>query len=87
MAAYIREHGFSATVGKDGGSRYFYGARTSLNEFATGELSMLDDITGVDVWSSNAIVKRRGWTGPEVTDDAVAACLIAADIAECGERA
>lgn len=85
MARYIRDHGFSRHEGKDGRCRCFYGAERST---AAGH--WVDSTTSV-AWKYVAPIvgdlmpwslKANGWTNRKVTDDAAAACEIAADLCE-----
>ena len=46
---------------------------------------LLLDILGATTLMTSSL-RAAGWTGPEVTDDATAACFIAADIAESEGR-
>jgi hypothetical protein len=87
MAAYIRANGFDPhwTRGKDTWNHtdcgcFLHAARAVVGEGHSYEVPLaLREVVGT-VSMMERPLERAGWTGPEVTDDAVAACLIAADL-------
>ncbi len=82
MAAYIEATGFDASY------------RSDVDSWCGCFVHALHKIGGWDdlaVWQTLAnivggfdegLLRKHGWTGLEATNDAVAACLIAADIAD-----
>lgn len=86
MAAYIRKHGFSPKFEQSEGSKrgcfcHAWGqvrpSRGGPSVLIGGPLQEL-----VGGCYSESLLRRAGWTGPEVTADAAAACEIAADLCE-----
>lgn len=77
MADYFRKHGFAYGLGEKGGPRCFIGAKYQIrggDSFSIRD-SPFDELVG----EFDAISLRlNGWN----TDDAIAACEIAAAIAE-----
>lgn len=91
MAAYIREHGFHPNYQEAAHSRCgcFCHAADVVSggkESLTG--TPLSDVLGLPLSDQDYIqfsaprLANHGWTGPEVTADAAAACEIAADLCE-----
>ena len=86
MAAYIRKHGFSPEVGGGNGPRCFVGAWSSVADecisiLRTDAGQMLREIVVDDKSVGAGDLIRAGWT-EGCTDDAAAACEIAADLCE-----
>lgn len=77
MAEWLRAHGFSPRMDTYVGCGCFLrAAEGAANTWR--DLSILRNIVG---GFSEDDLRAFGWTGRRCTDDAVAACLIAADLA------
>lgn len=77
MARYIRRHGFSPGIGEENCPRCFIGARSSVGDLETNVLTSTAALCGVlGVPLDSGRLRDHGWT----TQDAAAACDIAADL-------
>jgi len=78
MADYIEKHGFDPEWSRDGSECGCF-AHAWNAVAAYGPLgNHILEIVGYSFEPDN--LRAAGWTGPEVTADAVAACRIAADL-------
>jgi len=91
MAAWIAEHGFSPRLREGSCGCFFYASiGGDIDKLAQGIDS--PEWLEIEPWIADVVganfstwgLRAAGWD-ETATDDAVAACLIAADLAECEE--
>lgn len=83
MADWFRTHKFTPAYGDGRTCGCFIHAARDLagtRFLCSWDLPILLDIIGGKDFEDETLYVR-GWTGPECTDDAIAACEIAADLA------
>ncbi len=83
MARHIRKHGFSPKLADEDGCGCFVSASIACGEMSAESFSTMErlhDVVGTAGWFGVDGLIAAGWT-EGCTDDAVAACEIAADLA------